>query len=96
MAAAHPAGSGRRRWRRRRCALPHMRCAALHDVLRCPTCKSPIHCRPRVDPCPRAEQECGDFKRGACFRATCKFLHGGKPASEVAGAGMPHRARTPD
>ena len=33
--------------------------------------------------------ECGDFKRGACFRATCKFLHGGKPASEVAGAGIP-------
>ena len=32
-------------------------------------------------------QECGDFKRGSCFRATCKFLHGGKPASEVLGGG---------
>ena len=42
-----------------------------------------------MNTCPRAEQECGDFKRGACFRATCKFLHGGKPASEVAGAGIP-------
>lgn len=29
--------------------------------------------------------ECGDFKRGACFRATCKFLHNGRPASEFAG-----------
>ena len=31
--------------------------------------------------------ECGDFKRGACFRATCKFLHGGKPGNE--GGGIP-------
>ena len=41
-------------------------------------------CLARTRTCPRAAQECGDFKRGACFRATCKFLHGGKPASEVA------------
>ena len=39
--------------------------------------------------CANAWQECGDFKRGACFRATCKFLHGGKPASEYAGGGVP-------
>ncbi|KOO33575.1 hypothetical protein Ctob_008647 [Chrysochromulina tobinii] len=26
--------------------------------------------------------ECGDFKRGSCFRASCKFMHNGKPASE--------------
>ena len=31
--------------------------------------------------------ECGDFKRGACFRATCKFLHNGKPGNE--GGGIP-------
>ena len=41
-------------------------------------------CLARTRTCPCAAQECGDFKRGACFRATCKFLHGGKPASEVA------------
>jgi len=34
-------------------------------------------------------QECGDFKRGACFRATCKFMHGGKPASEAVSQGIP-------
>mmetsp|Transcript_11453 Transcript_11453/g.24517 ORF Transcript_11453/g.24517 Transcript_11453/m.24517 type:complete len:359 (-) Transcript_11453:125-1201(-) len=33
--------------------------------------------------------ECGDFKRGACFRATCKFLHGGKPAAEANASGIP-------
>jgi pre-mRNA-processing factor 40 len=33
--------------------------------------------------------ECGDFKRGACFRATCKFLHGGRPAAEAVGQGIP-------
>lgn len=33
--------------------------------------------------------ECGDFKRGACFRATCKFLHGGRPAAEAVGSGIP-------
>jgi hypothetical protein len=44
---------------------------------------------PLARPRPPAQQECGDFKRGACFRATCKFLHGGKPASEVAGSGIP-------
>lgn len=33
--------------------------------------------------------ECGDFKRGACFRATCKFMHNGRPASEFAGPGVP-------
>ena len=35
------------------------------------------------------QEECGDFKRGACFRATCKFLHGGKPASEHVSTGIP-------
>lgn len=32
-------------------------------------------------------QECGDFKRGACFRASCKFLHNGRPASEFSSGG---------
>eukprot|EP00962_Isochrysis_galbana_P020119 scaffold5874_cov140-Isochrysis_galbana.AAC.1 len=39
--------------------------------------------RPLTPPPLSISQECGDYKRGACFRATCKFLHGGKPASEV-------------
>ena len=34
-------------------------------------------------------QECGDFKRGACFRATCKFMHNGRPASEYSSQGIP-------
>ena len=34
-------------------------------------------------------QECGDFKRGACFRASCKFLHNGKPAAEYVSPGIP-------
>ena len=33
--------------------------------------------------------ECGDFKRGACFRATCKFMHNGRPASEQPPPGVP-------
>jgi len=34
-------------------------------------------------------QECGDYKRGQCRRANCKFAHGGKPASESLLAGLP-------
>ena len=37
----------------------------------------------------RHQQECGDFKRGACFRATCKFMHNGRPAAEFASQGIP-------
>ena len=39
------------------------------------------------DGAPSSTPECGDFKRGSCFRATCKFLHNGKPASEYGTAG---------
>ena len=63
-----------------------MRCATRMHAPRCPDgymCTAHF-CLARTRTCPRAAQECGDFKRGACFRATCKFLHGGKPASEVA------------
>ena len=35
--------------------------------------------------------ECGDFKRGSCFRASCKFMHNGKPASEY----QPEKGVTP-
>ena len=36
--------------------------------------------------------ECGDFKRGACFRATCKFQHNGRPASEYSANKDPNSA----
>jgi pre-mRNA-processing factor 40 len=39
--------------------------------------------------CASRPQECGDFKRGACFRATCKFMHNGRPASEFSQQGIP-------